>query len=420
MTKALNNVQSKRAVHPFTESAPCVTASSEPGSFCKQSPIQKFRAFPKKPFSVSDLTSGAWCELQYEYTLTRLPGGRRTRTAAMKQGSKMHQALEDEVHTTVRVDIVTKEDGFGLRLWNLIQGLRTLRESGLTRELEVWGTIDGNLVNGIIDSVSYTNPNPDFEEELSSQESQMDHQKAKIVDYFPSKETGDESPKIYLADVKTRGSLLPVSNALLRPAKIQLLLYHRFLGDMAAGRLDYHNVFRRYGLDADDAFSDTFVAQIAGLEREIFVDAPTSSITSENNAQNPSSSDASSGPDLLRYNTLRELVPLVQREIKLTFPQGEDTLGHMMRVQYLYRNDGRELDVHDFPVSRKALGTYLDRYMSWCRGEREARGVDIEEAFKCRNCEFAEGCGWRQGIHDSIVQKSQKRRGASGGGDVGI
>jgi exonuclease V len=373
--------------------------------------------------TVTDLTAGAWCELQYWYTLTRLPGGRRTKTAAMRQGSKVHQALEDEVHTTVKIEILTKEDGFGLKLWNLVQGLRTLRDTGLTRELEVWGTIDGTFVNGVIDSVSYDNPNPDFQEELSSQESQVDHEQSRLTDFFPPREDKSKrrkQVKAYIADVKTRGSVRPVTNVLLRPAKIQLLLYYRFLADMAAGRLDFFKLFRRYGLDADDTFSDAFIAQIGSLHDDIFVDAsmsidenPQSSGQALDGGPNSSWStepeSSQDGPDLLRYKTLRELVPLVQQELELTFPEGEDSLGHILRVQYVHRNDGKQINVHDFPVSKQALENFLGDYMPWWKGEREAQGVSIEEAFKCRTCEFASDCTWRQEIDEEMVRKAQEK-----------
>ena len=395
-----------------------------------RSPLQRFRTFPRKTLSVSDLTSGAWCELQYWYTLTRLPGGRRTRTAAMKEGSKVHQKLEDEVHTTVKIDVLSREDGFALRLWNLIQGLRTLRDSGLTRELEVWGMVDGNLVNGIIDGVSYENPNPEFEEELSSQEAQPDLKQSALTDYFPPKKRrhdGPPLPKVYLTDVKTRGSLAPVSKTLLRPAKIQLLLYHKFLSGMAAGELDFFRIFRRYGLDADDQFSDGFLAQIGDLHEEMFFDAPSSPTEMENgptmatlgestrdrNLPDPGVPQPLARDDLVKYQTLRQLVPLVRNEIKLAFPEGEDSLGHMLRVQYVHREDGRELDVHDFPVSKQALEAYLKRYMGWWRGERQAKGVDIEEAFKCRTCEFVSDCTWRQSMDEERLQRVQKRMSAA-------
>ncbi|KAL6904095.1 deoxyribonuclease domain-containing protein [Trichoderma evansii] len=390
-----------------------------------RSPLQRFRSFPKRPLTVTDLTAGAWCELQYWYTLTQLPGGRRTRTAAMKQGSKVHKKLEDEVHTTVRIEIIQKEDGFGLRLWNLVQGLRTLRDTGLTRELEVWGLVDGNLVNGVIDDLSYDNPNPDFEKELSSQGSQPSEGQSMISDYFPppksNKKISGSDHKIFLTDVKTRGTLSPVSPAVIRPAKIQLLLYHRFLSDMAAGNLDFFKVFRRYGLDADVHFSDTFMSQIGELHDEIFFDTPTSSaeeymeVPRDSPSQDDSNttaleSDSSPGaPDLLKYGTLRELLTLVKNEIRLTFPHGADSLGHILCVKYVYREDGRVLNAHDFPVSPQTLDAYLAGDMSWWRGDRKPRGVNIEEAFKCSTCEFAAGCAWRRDMDQERVKRTQER-----------
>ncbi|PNP46921.1 hypothetical protein TGAMA5MH_01874 [Trichoderma gamsii] len=390
-----------------------------------RSPLQRFRAFPKRPLTVTDLTAGAWCELQYWYTLTQLPGGRRTRTPAMKQGSKVHKKLEDEVHTTVKIEIVQKEDGFALRLWNLVQGLRTLRDTGLTRELEVWGFVDGNLVNGVIDDISYDNPNPDFETELSNQGSQPSEGQSMISDYFPPPKSTNKAKasdrKIFLADIKTRGTLTPISPAIIRPAKIQLLLYHRFLSVMAADQLDFFKIYRRYGLDADVRFSDTFMSQIGELHDEIFFDSPTSSAEefreiasrggeTQDDSHTALGSDSAPGaPDLLKYGTLRELLPLVKHEIGLTFPRGADSLGHILCVKYVYREDGRELNTHDFPVSPQTLDTYLAGDMSWWRGDRKPKGVAIEEAFKCSTCEFAAGCTWRMGMDQERVKRTQER-----------
>lgn len=346
----------------------------------------------------------------------------------MQQGSKVHKKLEDEVHTTVKIEIINKEDGFGLRLWNLVQGLRTLRDTGLTRELEVWGLVDGNLVNGVIDHLGYDNPNPEFEEELSSQGSQPSQSQAVISDYFPPPKSGKPSVsnrQIFLTDVKTRGSLAPVSTTIIRPAKIQLLLYHRLLSDMVADNLDFFKVFRRYGLDADERFSDTFMSQIGELHDEIFFDTPTSSAeeymellrnagkgsaTQDDSSTVMPEPDSSPGvPDLLNYGSLRELVTLVKDEIRLTFPRGADSLGPILRVQYVFREDGRELTTHDFPVSPATLDAYLAGDMSWWRGERRPAGVTIEEAFKCSSCEFAARCKWRREMDEERVKRTQER-----------
>ncbi|KAJ6788999.1 hypothetical protein PWT90_11035 [Aphanocladium album] len=342
-----------------------------------RSPLQKFRSYPRRPLTVSDLTSGAWCELQYWYTLSRLPGGRRTRTAAMRQGSKLHQKLEDEVHTTVQVDILSRVDGFGLKLWNLVQGLRTLRETGLTRELEVWGILDGNLVNGVIDSLSHENPNPEFEFELSQEAEEKKPQQSKLTDFFASTKPAakkPEGPKVYLADVKTRGSLNKVPNSMLRPAKIQLLLYHRFLSDLAAGKLDFYKVFRRYGLDPDEPFSDAFIAQMASLHDEMFDETPSSSWQTVEEGVEPTSSAVTETDGALQYKSLRELLALVEHEVNLAFPEGAGSMGSMLRVQYIYRDDGREIGHHDFPVSRSVLDDFQVRHQ---RSFSSDSGVNI-------------------------------------------
>ncbi|GJC78182.1 exonuclease V [Colletotrichum liriopes] len=327
LNKALSNRK-----HTHSPPKQAEDASPEPANDSR-SPLVRFRSFPRKPFTVTDLTAGAWCELQYFYTLTRLPFGRKTRTAAMKQGTKVHQALEDEVHTTVRVEIASKEDGFGLRIWNLVQGLRTLRDTGMTRELEVWGFVDGNLVNGVIDGLSYENPDPEFQEQLS-QDSENQSQ-ASITDYFPAKKQAN-IPQIYLTDVKTRGSMkAPNSPALLRPAKVQLFLYQRFMSEMAANKLDYLRIFRA------------------------------------------------------------------------------DSVGRLLAVEYRYRGDGSLIDSQVFPMDDRALNLYLDSTMEWWKADRSPRGVQIEEAYKCRMCEFVGDCTWRSAMDEERLQSTRQRLASS-------
>lgn len=377
-----------------------------------RSPLLRFRTFPKKPLSVSDLTAGTWCELQYDYTLTRLPGGKKTRTTAMKEGSRVHQKLEDEVHTTVEVEIATKEDAFGLKIWNIIQGLRTLRDTGLTRELEVWGLVDGNVVNGLIDFLSYENPSPEFEEEwLSSQGSQSapdDNSQKKITNFFPSDRPEEPKPKpiprVYLTDVKTRGANSVPKGAAIRPTKVQLYLYHRFLSDMASDKLDFLQVFRRYGLNVDAPFSDAFLAQIGELHDDLFHDS--SSVISSNSPASPDSDIH----DLLRYRTLQELVPLLRTELSLTFPAGADSVGSIVTVEYRLRGDeGALIGTNILAVDSEVLDQYLDGYMQWWKGERPASGVDIEEAYKCSYCEFAEICSWREEMDQANLKRAREK-----------
>ena len=64
----------------------------------------------------------------------------------MKMGTVVHEALEKEVYTTVPVDVKTREEKWGLKIWNVISGLNILAETGMTRELEVWGIVGGEQI----------------------------------------------------------------------------------------------------------------------------------------------------------------------------------------------------------------------------------------------------------------------------------
>jgi exonuclease V len=178
----------------------------------------------------------------------------------MKQGTAMHKALEDEVHTTVPVDITTNEDKWGLRIWNVVQGLRTLRDTGRTRELEVWGMVGGEIVNGIVDELSYDCPDPKLEGEID--ERYANAQRAKdalpeyqttIKDYLLScanegshenSETGIKSQQamhpppvpgkqkeklVYITDIKTRSVKSLPAGASIRPTVMQLHLSHHMV-----------------------------------------------------------------------------------------------------------------------------------------------------------------------------------------------
>jgi exonuclease V len=371
-----------------------------------RSPLERFRTQPKKALSVTDLVSPAWCELQYWYTLTI--HGRKKRTPAMKQGSAVHRVLEDQVHTTVHVDLETKEDAWGLRIWNVIQGLRTLRDDGLTRELEIWGTVDGLVVNGVIDELSYICPDTEMEESLQKPAAydEPPPDQATISEFF--KAAGGTSlaeatrskrrartKKVYLCDVKTRGVRNLPSGAAFRPTKIQLMLYHRLLAALATNNVDFSILTSRYGLDSTKTFSDSFLAQIGGLNEsreQSFHDAQSELGASQDSEPNWSQDSLAT---LLAHNNLSAIWSLMITEFQLTLPDGAASLGNVLKAEYRSRDDGEILGSKTFSMDDLDLSTYIQREMEWWKGERQPEGVAVEEAFKCRTCEFADGCEWR-------------------------
>ena len=398
-----------------------------------RSPLERFRTKPRKPLSVTDLISPSWCELQYWYVLTK--HGKKKRTPAMKQGSKLHKILEDELHTTVPVDLMTKvdasgnlvwnaEDALGLRIWNVIQCLRELRETGKTREFEVWGVVDGLVVNGVIDELSYTCSDQEREEAEGNEtkaKSRTTPDQATITDFLNPTGTleanGDsimkrlrpsmqkKITKVYLTDVKTRGVNTIPKDASFRPTRMQLMIYHRLLSDLVTDKVDADILFNRYDLDADAFFSDSLIAQIGNLNATPSDASQESSVNSEDL---PSTQD--SMVQLLEHNSLRLLWTLMIEEFAETLPHGTRSIGDVLRAVYRDQATNKEIGTKPFLFSEETLNNYLADEMQWWRGEREPQGVCIEEAYKCSYCEFAEDCSWRKNKIEDATQRMRDRR----------
>ncbi|KAK0363484.1 hypothetical protein LTR02_011960 [Friedmanniomyces endolithicus] len=435
-----------------------------------RSPLLRFRTPPKKPLSVTDLVSPAWCELQYFYSLSRY--GRVRRTPAMKQGSSVHKVLEEQVHTEVPVEVVTKEDRFGLRLWNVVQGLRTLRREGMTRELEVWGVLGGEggeVVNGIIDQITTVCPDEEAEARIlqeaeGSATMQKEGKKTKplppdqrtLGQYFGGstlesqqggtlesrhgsawlgtlhQESETSPPKrLYIVDVKTRRSnSLPAHGSQTRPTYYQLMLYHRLFSKFAANEVPAERVFERYGLDHEATFSDSFLAQTGTL-----------GLGSEDENGAGEEWDGTEGVEtrevhvreehddleiLLAHNTLEKLWGFMTQEFARTIPKippasasappiststlTPTSISALLTAEFRSASSGNLIGKRHFPFSAPALDAYVADELSWWRGERATKGVEMEEAFKCGYCEFAEGCGWRAGKVEEGVQKAKLRR----------
>ena len=383
-----------------------------------RSPLERFRTKPQKALSVTDIVSPSWCELQYWYTLTK--HGRKRRTPAMRQGSAVHKTLEDQVYQTVAVKLDSKEDALGLRIWNVIQGLKTLRETGMTREMEVWGIEDGQVINGVIDELSYICPDRELEEEATARTAHRNQSQtvpsadqASITSFFKAGD-GHSSPqgvfkdlrtmrrktsKVYLTDVKTRGVRSIPKGASFRPTLMQLMLYHLLLSNLATNKVDANAIFKRYDLDPNVRFSDSFVAQIGGLN-EAYYDSTPNPFSS----QEPQEQLRGSMQLILDNNSLRALWNFMIKEFQRTMPAGVDSFGKVLKAEYRDQLNGDILGVKTFLFDRSVIQGYLDSELSWWRGEREAQGVMIEEAYKCRICEFAEGCTWRKLKIDEATQ----------------
>jgi exonuclease V len=383
-----------------------------------RSPIERFRTAPKKSLSVTDLVSPAWCELQYWYTLKF--HGRKKQTPEMKRGSAVHKELEDELYTTVKVEIKTKEDAWGLRIWNVIQGLRTLEEIGHTRELEVWGIIEGLPVNGVIDEVSFICPDTELEAELqkkkASSKEGLPPDQTTLNDFFRAlggtsiaaatrSKRRSASNKIYICDVKTRSVRTLPKGAAFHSTKMQLMFYHHLLGNLATNQVDFSVLLDRYSLNGDTPFSDSFIAQIGSLNDETF--SPSGS---NGTAETSTQSSQDSMSMLLGHNSLSQLWSLMISSFQRVLPHGRDSISNLLRAEYRSQDQGEILGSSTLAMDEDVLKLYLEHEMKWWKGEREPMGVVIEEAYKCKSCEFAEICEWRLARVEEAREKSKANK----------
>jgi exonuclease V len=380
-----------------------------------RSPVQRFRTKPKKPLSVTDLVSPAWCELQYWYYLTKF--GRKKTTPAMKQGTAVHKILEEQNHEIVQVRPQTKEDVWGLKIWNVIQGLRTLRTTGMTRELEIWGVIDGQVVNGVIDEISYTCPDPVFEEKLEKSRAKAENaakatpppNQTSVADFLkPSDPSNRESGprlgnpfpqrKVYVTDVKTRGSKYLPKGVSLRPTAMQLMLYRMLLDALATNTVMADVVFARYSLRPLEPFTSDFVEEIEDLD------------FGETASFDEGASEVSRDfyHELKTYNNLTALWSLMVSEFGLAMA-GSNTISNVLQAEFRWSKTGEIIGKEVIAYDAAVLQKYVGEEMQWWKGEREAKGVDIEEAFKCRFCEFADECTWRKQKIEEALEKHRLR-----------
>ncbi|THZ52019.1 hypothetical protein D6C90_01423 [Aureobasidium pullulans] len=347
--------------------------------------------------------------------------------------ASVHKATGAQVQKAISVDVETKEDAFGLRIWNIIQNLRTLRTTGMAREFETWAVIEGQVVNGIIDELSYDCPDEDFEADIIQKREETKApkrgrpKKQKVVPesqtnlntFFTGSqkaETDDSAwlgnphhnRRIYITDVKTRGSRsMPKGEASFRPTSMQLMMYHRMLSLLASNSVPAEQVFTRYSVDSSASFSDMFIAQLGSIETDLHSGSVEHSDLPVHEGQDPID-------ELLAHNSLDKLWSLMISEFQLTIPfsnkpSSPSPIGDVLRAEFRASGSGSVIGSKTFAYDSDVLDAYLKKTMAWWNGERMPKGVEIEEAFKCRMCEFAEVCTWRKDKVEEGIRKSRLR-----------
>jgi exonuclease V len=247
-----------------------------------------------------------------------------------------------------------------------------LRQYGTTRELEIWGLVDGELVNGVIDQLSYECPDSELEataanfyEDVEASKAALPEHQMSLSDFLLSSSQGgrrledlsqteqmhnEQAPvqavspavydlaRVYMTDVKTRASrsIPTVKSTSFRPTSLQLQLYYHMLNRMiTSDDVTMELLAARYDLDPERPFTEAFVSEVGGLNDEFF-DTLSSQEFDLNDPPTPedvrkishSSGSASSSPVpasqdstsiLMTHGNLFKLWSYMKEQLRVTF-----------------------------------------------------------------------------------------------------
>jgi exonuclease V len=223
---------------------------------------------------------------------------------------------------------------------------------------------------------------------------------------------------LYLTDIKTRGSDQLPRASQMKQTEMQLMMYRRLLLELAANTVTPDIIFERYDVDPNTPFSDTFIASMGSID---FSSTPSSSMarSDETNDANdefftPQSSQPPQDPleEVLQHTTLTSLWAHMIAEFARTISVNlsSSNVSDLLTAEFRKSDTGRVIGTRSFEYDWKELEPYVKDVMKWWKGEREPRGVEIEEAVKCRFCEFAEGCEWRKGKVVEVLEKGRLKK----------
>lgn len=121
------------------------------------------------------------------------------------------------------------------------------------------------------------------------------------------------------------------------------------------------------------------------------------------------------GPSVLRHaqqggfsvKSLGDLMELVFLSLTLSDLPVIDIL----KIEYIHQETATVLGTEIVVFEEKEMRDKVQHYMAYWMGHREPQGVDVEEAWKCRTCNYADICEWRKGsgVLSSTLEPQTKK-----------
>ncbi|XP_057640709.1 exonuclease V [Chionomys nivalis] len=105
--------------------------------------------------------------------------------------------------------------------------------------------------------------------------------------------------------------------------------------------------------------------------------------------------------------SLSDLMELVFLSLTLSDLPAIDTL----KLEYVHQETAAVLGTETVAFDEKEVKGQVQHYVAYWMGRRAPQGVDVEEAWKCRTCDYADICEWRRGrevLSSSLEPKAKK------------
>lgn len=121
------------------------------------------------------------------------------------------------------------------------------------------------------------------------------------------------------------------------------------------------------------------------------------------------------GPSVLRHarqggvsvKSLGDLMELVFLSLTLSDLPAIDTL----KLEYVHQETATPLGTEIVAFEEKEVKSKVRHFVAYWMGHRDPQGVDVEEAWKCRTCDYVDICEWRRssGMLSSLREPKVKK-----------
>ncbi|XP_006048010.3 exonuclease V [Bubalus kerabau] len=183
------------------------------------------------------------------------------------------------------------------------------------------------------------------------------------------------SGELELAELKTRGNPVLPSDAQKKKDCFQVSLYKYIFDAMVQGKVTAASLIHHTKLDPEKPL----------------------------------------GPSVLRHaqqggysvKSLGDLIELVFLSLTLSDLPLIDSL----KIEYVHQGTATVLGTEIVAFEEKEVRSKVQHYMTYWMGHREPQGVDVEEAWKCRMCNYADICEWKKsgGLTSATLQPQVKK-----------